>query len=94
MTSGKSADEPLSKYPGRREIEDWFDAHLARAGKLADFETMTPQNLYQLMAMHIGWYWNSEDVGKLPHPTTGEPSTFTALYAFLDSLIKSRKARR
>ena len=90
MTSSK----PSPKLPGRREIAVWFADYMSRAGTLANLDRMTPESLYQLMAMHIGWYWDLEDVGLLPHPVTGAPSPYAALYAFLGSLIESRKASR
>jgi hypothetical protein len=82
------------RLPGRPEITAWFDGHLARAGTLADLDSMTPENLYRLMAMHLGWYWDREEMGELPHAETGEPSAFTALFEFLQSLIDSRRKLR
>lgn len=84
----------MPKYPpGKREIEEWFDAYLARAGNLVHVEDLTPDKLYMLLGSNLSWYWDVEDVGLAPHPEKGDATPFTGLYLFLGKLIESRGKR-
>lgn len=82
------------KLYGRREIEVWFDAYIARAGSLVRLEDLTPAKLYTLIGSNLGWYWDVDDVGRAPCPRTGDPDAFAGLYVYLDRLLKERISKK
>lgn len=84
----------MTKLPGRREIEVWFDAYVARAGNLVRLEDLTPEKLYTLIGSNLGWYWDVEDVGLAPCPRSGTPDAFSGLYVYLDRLLKDRISKK
>lgn len=77
--------------PGKREIEEWFDAYLARAGTLVRVEDLNPEKLYALLGSNLSWYWDIEDVGLAPHQQTGESTAFAGLYLFLGGLLERKR---
>ncbi len=80
----------LKDLPGKREITEWFDAYVRRAGSLARLQSLTPDKMYTLMGSTFSWYWDAEDVGRAPGHD-GSPDNFSGLYLFLGQLLESRR---
>jgi hypothetical protein len=80
---------------GRAEISKWLDGYIERYGApLGDPFTVSPEALYMVMAGTLGWEWDIDDVGRAPHPMTGEASAFSGLYKFLRETMAAKKLAR
>jgi hypothetical protein len=83
----------VKKSPGRKEINQWLDEWVIRYRGLGDPFSVSPEHLFLLMGSNLGWDWDHEDVGKAPHPITGEQSTLQGLYQFLAKTMAERQER-